>query len=166
MIDGLSGEVRLSETLIVAPSLTLTTFAALPEFALWKSSALFKGQITAYQRDMTDGVGRSFAVTLTFYGQKLYNILISFYVRQDTENPERSISQTASYHEQWLREELGDWPYQYPWGFVALAAIANTPSHGCVVTYSSNVEYSSDISQAISFSSNVTIGQVGSRPID
>jgi hypothetical protein len=104
---------------------------------------------------MMDEVGRPFAVTLTFHGQKLSDVLISFYARQDTENPKRSISQTASFHQNWLREELGDWPYQYPWGFVALANIADTPSFGCVVSYSSNIEYSSDISQAISFSFNV-----------
>ncbi len=155
MIDKLSGEVRLSDTVIVGPSLKLATFAAFPESAFWTSSALFDGQITNYERDMMDGVGRPFAVTLTFDGQKLYHVLISFYARQDTEHPQRSISQPASFHENWLREKLGDWPYQYPWGYVALAAIANTPSYGCLVEYSSNIEYSSDISQAISFSSNV-----------
>jgi hypothetical protein len=156
MIDGLSGEVRLSDTLTVGPSLTLATFAAFPESASWKSSTVIEGQRILYQRDMMDGAGRPFAVTLAFNGQKLYEIYLSFYARQDTENPKHSIFQSASFHKNWLLEELGEWQHAYPWGFATVGYIASsTPSFACMVIYSSNIEYNGDISQAINFSSNI-----------
>jgi hypothetical protein len=154
MINGLNGEVRFSKKLVVGPSLTLSTLSTFPELDFWQLSTL--GLITHYQRDMVDEVSRLYAATITFIGQKLYEIHLAFYERQDTENPQDSIFQPASFHKNWLREELGNWQHMYEWGFVTVGYIDSSfSSFACMVTYSSNFDHNRDISQAIGFSSNV-----------
>jgi hypothetical protein len=118
MIDKLTGEVQLAPTLTVGPTFDLVTLQASPDFYRWTVWPYYTEHISVYQRELLDCSGHSVVVVLFFFGQQLDGLLFSFSVAEEPDNPMHIVERQVAYHEQWLRNELGDCPYECAWGWV------------------------------------------------
>jgi len=123
MFDKGSGRVKISKDLDFEPGFSLPVFTHQSDYNSWTS---LSGSL--YQRDVTDTKGRKLTVWLNFRGTTLQDVLISFFLPHERDKRVRELLQSWSpsdprreaFHRLILSESLGEEPYQYPWGFVAL----------------------------------------------
>jgi hypothetical protein len=136
MINKHTGDIQFDDNLIVGPGFKLSTLKSSQDFRSWVPWSHNDERSATFQRELLDSAGKPLTVVLSFFVQKLDSLVISYPIADEPENPIGPIARQIAFHEQWLRDELGNCPYDCAWGWVGDGGCAPPgPAHGLIVQY-------------------------------
>ncbi|MBA3867524.1 MAG: hypothetical protein H0X30_00060 [Anaerolineae bacterium] len=136
MINKHNGDIQLSNELMIGSNFNLAAFTDSADFHLWEAHERNDEQDKSYQRNLLDIAGRPLTVLLSFYRMKLDAVFLSYQIADEPNNPIGPIARQFTFHESWLRNELGDAPYNYIWGWIGHGGCATPgPAHAIVVLF-------------------------------
>ncbi len=127
MIDKTTGEIRFAGNLTLGPHLNLAAFWASPDAAQWTIRRI--DLIEVYARPLLDEKGRKVTALLSFSDERLRSIDLYCAHLDKPDFPDIYTQEFMEFHEQLLREDLGDNHSQYPWYQFSWGVVRNRWSH-------------------------------------
>jgi len=126
-VDELSGQVSINPETSFYPKLQITEFTSRRDIDSWEitvNNGVYKG----LRKNLIDYQGAIISVHAVFLNSYLRTVSLSFFLAGEKENRFRESNYPNSdirrhyLHDAFLRKILGDPPYNFDWGFIALGS--------------------------------------------